>query len=171
MPRRPILLGLLLVAVTTVVVVIIARPPGGEARAGVGDPAPPIVGTTLDGEAFDLASLRGRPVVVNFWGPSCVPCRDEFPLLAAKLAEHAPDGLAIVGVLTDDPPEPARAFVEEYGGGWPTVVDPDKVIKTAYRVAARPQTYFIDGSGVLRKIQVGELTDADFERQYDLIAP
>ncbi len=51
------------------------------------------------------------------------------------------------------------------------MVDPDKVVKAAYRVAARPQTYFIDGSGILRKIQVGELTDADFERQYDLIAP
>lgn len=171
MPRRPILLGLLLVTLTTVAVLIVARPPGGDARAGVGDPVPAIIGTTLDGEPFDLAALRGRPVVVNFWGPSCVPCRDEFPLLAAKLAEHAPDGLAIVGVLTDDPPEPARAFVEEYGATWPTVIDPDKVIKSAYRVAARPQTYFIDGSSVLRKIQIGELTDADFERQYDLIAP
>lgn len=171
MPRRPILLGLLLVALTTLAVFAVTRPPGGEGRAGVGDPAPAIVGTTLDGEAFELAALRGRPVVVNFWGPSCVPCREEFPLLAAKLAEHAPDGLAIVGVLTDDPPEPARAFVEEYGASWPTVVDPDKVVKAAYRVAARPQTYFIDGSGILRKIQVGELTDADFERQYGLIAP
>ena len=171
MPRRPILLGLLLVAVTTLAVFAVIRQPAGEGRAGVGDPAPAIVGSTLDGEAFDLAAFRGRPVVVNFWGPSCVPCRDEFPLLAAKLAEHGPEGLAIVGVLTDDPPEPARAFVEAYGASWPTVVDPDKVVKTAYRVAARPQTYFIDGSGVLRKIQVGELTDADFERQYDLIAP
>jgi cytochrome c biogenesis protein CcmG/thiol:disulfide interchange protein DsbE len=171
MPRRPILLGLLLVALTTVAVMIVARQPGGAARAGVGDPAPAIVGTTLDGEPFDLTALRGRPVVVNFWGPSCVPCREEFPLLAAKLAEHAPDGLAIVGVLTDDPPEPARGFAAEYGGAWPTVIDPDKVIKTAYRVAARPQTYFIDGSGILRKVQIGELTDADFERQYDLIAP
>ena len=83
-------------------------------------------GTTLDGEAFDLADLAGQPVVINFWGPSCVPCRDEFPLLQAKLAEHAADGLAIVGVLTDDPPAPARDFVAEYGATWPTVVDPDK---------------------------------------------
>jgi cytochrome c biogenesis protein CcmG/thiol:disulfide interchange protein DsbE len=129
------------------------------------------VGTTLDGEAFDLAALRGRPVVVNFWGPSCVPCREEFPLLADKLSEHAADELSIVGVLTDDPPEPARAFVAEYGGAWPTVIDPERALKTAYRVAARPQTYFIDGDGVIRSIQIGELTDADFERQYERIAP
>ena len=70
----------------------------------------------------------------------------------------------------DDPPEPARDFVAEYGATWPTVDDPDEAIKTAYRVAARPQTYFIDGDGILRSIQIGELPDADFERQYALIA-
>jgi cytochrome c biogenesis protein CcmG/thiol:disulfide interchange protein DsbE len=92
-------------------------------------------------------------------------------LLAAKLVEHAADGFAVVGVLTDDPPEPARAFVTEYGATWPTVIDPDRTLKTSYRVAARPQTYFIDGDGIIRSIQIGELTDADFERQYERIAP
>jgi len=130
-----------------------------------------VTGITLDGAAFDLASLRGHPAVINFWGPSCVPCRDEFPLLEAKLAEHAADGFEIVGVLTDDPVVPAREFVAEYGATWPTVVDPDKSIKSAYRVAGRPQTYFVDGTGVVRSIQIGELTDADFERQYARIAP
>jgi cytochrome c biogenesis protein CcmG/thiol:disulfide interchange protein DsbE len=109
-------------------------------------------------------------VVINFWGPSCVPCRDEFPLLEAKLAQHAAAGLTVVGVLTDDPVEPARDFVTRYGADWPTVVDPDKAIKTAYRVAGRPQTYFVDRTGVIRSIQVGELTDAEFERQYARIA-
>jgi len=172
MSRRPILLALLVASLTTLGVILFVRSGiDGSGRAVVGSPAPAIVGTTLDGAAFDLSTLRGRPVVVNFWGPSCVPCRDEFPLLAAKLAEHSGDGLSIVGVLTDDPPEPARTFVAEYGATWPTVVDPDKAFKTAYRVAARPQTYFIDGSGVIRSIQIGELTDADFERQYARIEP
>jgi cytochrome c biogenesis protein CcmG, thiol:disulfide interchange protein DsbE len=171
MPRRPILLALLVATLTTLVVLLIARSPAPGERAVVDDPAPPIVGTTLDDERFDLSAVRGRPVVVNFWGPSCVPCRDEFPLLATKLSEHADDGLIVVGVLTDDPPEPARAFVTEHRAGWPTVLDPDRALKTAYRVAARPQTYFIDGEGVLRSIQIGELTDEDFERQYARIAP
>ena len=171
MPRRPILLALLVATLTTLGVLLIVRSNGGGAHAAVGEPAPAIVGTTLDGTAFDLAGLRGRPVVVNFWGPSCVPCRDEFPLLAAKLAEHAAGGLSVVGVLTDDPPEPARSFVTEYGASWPTVIDADKSLKAAYRVAARPQTYFVDRTGVIRSIQIGELTDADFERQYERIAP
>ena len=60
--------------------------------------------------------------------------------------------------------------MSQYGATWPTVVDPDKAIKGAYRVVARPQTYFVDRAGVIRSIQVGELTDADFERQYAKIA-
>ena len=172
MPRRPILLALLVATLTTLGVILWVRSGSdGAGRAAVDAPAPAIVGTTLDGTGFDLATLRGRPVVINFWGPSCVPCRDEFPLLAAKLAEHAAAGFSVVGVLTDDPPEPARTFVAVYGATWPTVLDPDKALKTAYRVAARPQTYFVDGAGVIRSIQIGELTDADFERQYARIEP
>jgi cytochrome c biogenesis protein CcmG/thiol:disulfide interchange protein DsbE len=171
MPRRPILLALLVAVLTTGAIVWFVRSGQGEpSHAAVGVQAPAIVGSTLDAKAFDLAALAGKPVVINFWGPSCVPCRDEFPLLEAKQAQHAGDGLAVVGVLTDDPVEPARDFVTQYGADWPTVVDPDKSIKAAYRVAGRPQTYFVDRMGVIRSIQIGELTDAEFERQYARIA-
>ncbi|HSL98342.1 MAG TPA: TlpA disulfide reductase family protein [Candidatus Deferrimicrobiaceae bacterium] len=132
---------------------------------------PDVVGTTLDGTAFDLASLRGRPVIVNFWGPSCVPCREEFPLFRSKLAEHAPDGLAVVGILMFDAPEPARDFIAQMGATWPTLDDPDGAIRRAYRVLARPQSYFVDANGILRAIQVGAVSEADFERQYATIAP
>lgn len=135
-----------------------------------GQAAPPVTATTLEGVPFDLADLRGRPVLLNFWGPNCVPCRDEFPLFKEKLAEHAGTGLAIVGVLMFDPPAPALDFIAEFGATWPTVDDPKAAIRTAYRVAARPQTYFIDRDGILRSIQVGELTNAEFERQYALIS-
>ena len=174
MPRRPILLALAVALLTTGAILLLVRAgqpaTPADARAAVGQPAPAIKGTTLDGADFDLTAFAGKPVVVNFWGPSCVPCRDEFPLLAAKLAEHAADGLTVVGVLTDDPVEPARDFVAQYGASWPTVVDPEKALRATYRIAGRPQTYFIDRTGVLRSIQIGEMRDADFERQYAQIA-
>ena len=106
--------------------------------------------------------------MINFWGPSCVPCRDEMPLLAAKAKEHAGDGVVILGVLTDDPVEPARAFAAEFGGTWDTVIDPGAAIKKTYRVLGRPQSFFVDANGILRSIQIGALTDADFERQLGL---
>lgn len=171
-PIRPIGV-LLLVAILAAAAVVIAVQAGRAGSAGpvaVGQPVPNVAGTTLTGQPFDLAALRGRPVVVNFWGPSCVPCRTEFPLLAAKATAHQADGLIIVGVLMDDPVEPARAFAAQYGGTWQTVIDPGGTIKDAYRVLLRPQTYFVGRDGRLASIQYGELTDADFERQYAAIA-
>ena len=151
---------------------MLLRSPAARVAAGIGrgEPAPAFEGTTLDGAALALADLRGSPVIVNFWGPSCVPCRNEFPLFLAKLAEHGADGLAIVGVLMFDPPAPARDFVAAFGATWPTIDDPDGSIRAAYRAVARPQTYFVDRDGILREIQVGELTAADFERLYASIS-
>jgi cytochrome c biogenesis protein CcmG/thiol:disulfide interchange protein DsbE len=145
--------------------VYLGRPASQGDSPGIatGRAAPAFAGTTLDGAALDLAQFKGRPVVVNFWGPSCVPCRDEFPLFIDELSKHAADGLAIVGVLADDPPGPARDFVAAYHATWPTIIDPDGAIKAAYRVLGRPQTYFIDATGVLRSIQVGQLTSLEFE--------
>ena len=70
----------------------------------------------------------------------------------------------------DDPPEQARQFVADFHATWPTVLDPTQSIRTAYRIVGRPHSWFIDRNGILRSQQIGQLTDADFERQYALIA-
>jgi cytochrome c biogenesis protein CcmG/thiol:disulfide interchange protein DsbE len=126
----------------------------------VGKPAPGLVGTTLEGMPFDLASLRGSPVLVNFWASWCVPCRDEFPLLAAAEQRHSADGLKIVGVLFKDDAAPARAFVAQEKADWPTVADPDGTIARPWDVLAPPQTYFVDRAGVVRDLQIGQVQDA-----------
>jgi cytochrome c biogenesis protein CcmG, thiol:disulfide interchange protein DsbE len=167
--RRPIVLAVAVAAVLTITLIAAVRFTA-PSRIGTGQVAPDISGTTLDGKPFRLADVRGHPVIVNFWGPSCVPCRSEFPLFKSKLGEHAADGLEIVGVLMYDTPTEARAFVAQFGAPWPTVVDSTGAIRSAYQAVARPQTYFIDRGGVLRTIQIGEVVSADFERQYATIA-
>jgi cytochrome c biogenesis protein CcmG, thiol:disulfide interchange protein DsbE len=174
-PRRPVLVALGLALFATVVIVAavaLLRPGTPTDRPGIarGNLAPGITGTTLDGAPFDLATLRGRPVVINFWGPSCVPCRDEFPLFKQELATHVADGLAIVGILTKDGPDDARTFIAQYGATWPTVEDPSGTIRTAYRVVGRPQSYFVDRAGILREISVGQVTETSFAGLYASIS-
>src|SRR3954449_1106717 len=110
----------------------------------VGERAPDITATDLDGHSVKLSDLRGRPVIVNFWASWCVPCREEMPLLRDELAKHGPDGLAIVGVLFKDTADPAKAFASSFGATWPSATDPDGALAKAYRVVAPPQSYFID---------------------------
>jgi cytochrome c biogenesis protein CcmG/thiol:disulfide interchange protein DsbE len=171
-PTRPIALFLLIAVVTTAVITIVARSGGLTGSAGIerGKAVPDITGTTIDGKAFDLTSLRGHPVLINFWGPTCPPCREEMPLLAKLAARHAADGFVVVGVLTGDPVEPARQFAAAYGATWPTVIDPGGVLKDAYHVVGRPQSFYVDRNGVYRDYQIGQVTEADFERKYATIS-
>ena len=170
-PIRAIALLLVVAVAAAALVVVIARgAPTGSSGIELGKAAPNITGTTLDGKAFDLSSLRGHPVLVNFWGPSCIPCREETPLLATLAARHAGDGFAVVGVLADDPVEPARQFAAAYGATWPTIIDPGAVLKAAYHVVGRPQSFYIDRSGIYREFQIGPVTEADFERKYAAIS-
>jgi len=133
----------------------------------VGDQAPPLSGTTLDGRSMSLANLRGKPVIVNFWASWCVPCRAEFPLFRDAQARHP--SLAILGVVFDDDAGAARRFAATEGAAWPSLTDPDGSRASVYTVLAPPQTYFIDRDGIVRSRQIGELTAADFERQYAAI--
>jgi cytochrome c biogenesis protein CcmG/thiol:disulfide interchange protein DsbE len=109
--------------------------------------------------------------VVNFWASWCVPCRSEFPVIEQGLKAHAADGLTVVGVLFKDSATSAQAFVDSFGATWPSITDPSGSLATAYRVVAPPQTYFIDANGVIRGMQIGEMSTEDFERQYKTIAP
>jgi cytochrome c biogenesis protein CcmG, thiol:disulfide interchange protein DsbE len=158
------------IAIVGFVAIVRPGPAGGSGGIAKGQPVPDIHGTALDGSPIDLASLRGHPVVVNFWASWCGPCQQEMPLLAQKAQEHDGSGLEILGVLSDDTAANGQAFEKTYGATWPSAFDGDGSIKRAYQVIGRPQSYFIDKDGILRSIQVGYLTDADFERQLAMIS-
>jgi cytochrome c biogenesis protein CcmG, thiol:disulfide interchange protein DsbE len=103
--------------------------------------------------------------VVNFWASWCVPCRDEFPLFKTAASANPGAGLVLVGVVFQDSADPARAFAAKAGATWPSVLDPSGAAASTWRVVAPPQTYFIDRSGVIVSRQIGELTQADLDRQ------
>jgi len=130
-----------------------------------GTPAPALRLPGLDGGRVDLAALRGRPVVVNFWATWCEPCVREFPLLRAAAAAHRADRLAVVGVLSGDRPAAARAFVRRLGATWPVGLDPDTTTAAAWGAVGLPHTWFIHPDGTLASHQLGELTQAGLDRQ------
>lgn len=137
-----------------------ASPAGSNGLIAVGAPAPALEGVALDGSTVSLAALRGRPVIINFWASWCGPCRAEFPMFRAALTAHANDGLAIIGVVFKDDAGPARAFASEAQASWPSLPDATGVAARAYRVVAPPQTFFVDRSGIVRRIQVGQVADS-----------
>ena len=72
-----------------------ARPPE------IGDPAPPLMLTGLDGKMFDLAKHRGKVVLVNYWATWCAPCRKEMPTLDAFYRRYRSEGLELIGISVD----------------------------------------------------------------------
>ena len=71
----------------------------------VGQPAPAATLTTLDGKRLSTSELTGHVVILTFWATWCVPCRDELPLLSTYAAEHAAQGLSVLGFALNTPDE------------------------------------------------------------------
>ena len=117
--------------------------------------APEISLAAVDGRQVALSEYLGRPVIVNFWASWCVPCREEFPLLAAARAAHEEDGLEILGVIHDDSAQNAAAFAATYNAEWPLLDDIDDIAWNAYHGAFVPVTYFIDRAGIVRAVSYG----------------
>ncbi|MGO9038524.1 MAG: TlpA disulfide reductase family protein [Steroidobacteraceae bacterium] len=74
----------------------------------VGQPAPPAILVTLDGERIATSSLTGRVVILTFWATWCGPCRQELPLLSAYAAQHAGAGLTVLGFSLDAPEDVSK---------------------------------------------------------------
>ncbi|MEX2292400.1 MAG: TlpA disulfide reductase family protein [Acidimicrobiales bacterium] len=130
----------------------------------IGKLAPAVVGQTLEDESFDLASLRGRWVVVNFFATWCTPCLAEHPELDAFEVSHAAAGdAAVVSILFDDEPERARAVFAERGGTWPVVIDDDGALSVSYGVARVPESFLVAPDGTVVQRLVGGVTAAGLD--------
>ncbi len=137
--------------------------------ATIGSAAPAFSLTDLDGNAVSLASLRGHPVIVNFWASWCGPCIEEFPLLQQAASRHAADGLVVVGIVYQDRADAARSFMARMGAQWATAMDPGGTVAASYGIYAPPDTFFIDRNGVIAGRQIGQLSQQDLARQLDTI--
>ncbi len=158
-----IVLGVFVVLAGLFVVLAGAKPSTGESSDSplLGRPAPEATGTLDDGTPFDLSRRKGSWVVLNFFDPECVPCKQEHPELIKFYDDQAQlgsDGAELYSVVVRGAPEEIDAFFDERGGDWPKIYSEFDDFPVAFGVAAVPETWIIDPSGVVQLRLISKVT-------------
>jgi thiol-disulfide isomerase/thioredoxin len=171
-PRIPLRLVLtatvlaLIAAAATVVLLsgdddeLEAGPSGSIELDAEGEPADPdtVTYTTFDDEVVPLASLRGQPVLVNFFASYCTPCIREMPALEAA-HQAVGDQVTFLGLAMQDRPEEALALVERTGVTYQVAQDEDGSVITALGGIVLPTTVLLDAEGDVVASHAGELSE------------
>lgn len=140
------------------------------AAAPGGDPAPTFELQVFGNESYakdqpvSLAQFAGNPVVINFWYPSCAPCRLEMPDLEATFKNHKADGVEFIGVmlLGFDTVEEGQEFVDEFGITYPIGPDSGDVV-LEYEVIGFPATVFLNKDHEIVRTWTGALNAEKLE--------
>ena len=131
---------------------------GSSARA-----APQLPSEVLRGPRTDLASLRGKPALVNFWASWCKPCQQEAPEL--KRFDDTLGGKAnLVGVDWNDTPDNAKKFIADSGWQYPVLRDPSQQVGYAYGLSGLPTTFVLNAQGQIVETLQGPQTAAELRQ-------
>ena len=139
-----------------------------------GTAAPEIDLPNLQGGKVKLSALRGRPVVVTFWGTWCPPCQAEFPELVAAHHKYRESGLEVLAVNQRDQELSTRdvqSFVTQHAVEFLVVLDARGKARRSFRLIALPTTVFIDTTGIIRLVHSGPISRAELARGLATILP
>jgi len=118
----------------------------------LGEPAPEVEATLLDGATqFRVSANRGKVTIINFWATWCVPCREEMPAIDGYYKKYKATGLEVLAISMDDARDAAevRKLARKYS--FPIALKSDANFKGLGRIWRIPSTFVIDKRGILRK--------------------
>ena len=145
---------------------------GGDSAGLVGDPAPDFSVKAVTGGSgnVSLRSLRGKVVLVDFWGTFCEPCKKSFPKLQELESRYEESGLRIVGISEDEAEDQDKipGFAHSYGAKFTLGWDQDKTIARSYKPDTMPSTFVIDKKGVVRYVHVGFHDGEELEMEKEI---
>src|SRR5277367_4945625 len=123
---------------------------GGLAFADVqvGQPAPALVVQELNGQTFDLASMRGKVVVINFWATWCAPCRGEMPAFSRFYRQYHARGVEMIGLSVDGSHERSDVAAVIQPLGYPAAMLDDAQTDGFGDPDSIPETFIVDRAGV-----------------------
>jgi len=143
------------------------KAPTGEAAAATGAPAPALAGQSLNAAApaVDLAGMRGKVVLIDFWASWCEPCRRELPELEALYKRHQAAGLEMIGVSMDEQREDAQAFLRDVVVSFPMIHDEGQALAKSWSPPKMPTLFVVDQEGKIAKVFAGEVKVAELEAE------
>ncbi|OGO22151.1 MAG: hypothetical protein A2144_00915 [Chloroflexi bacterium RBG_16_50_9] len=115
----------------------------------------------LDGQTVSLRSLRGKPVMLNFWASWCGPCRQEMPFIQGVFDddEWARQGLVILAINVGESSTIAQKYIEDNRLSFTVLLDTDQNVAKNYNIRGIPTTFFIDKNGIIRDWKIGAFTN------------
>lgn len=153
----------ILILAAGLAVIWISKLPAGTSLSGhleeaqVGFFAPDFELDRIDSGTVKLSSLRGKPVILNFWASWCPPCKAEMPAFQTAHLEYSSTGLQIIAVnsTSQDSLLDVEQFIQQYGITFPIPLDITGSTSQKYLIHSLPTTYFIDKNGIIKDIIIG----------------
>jgi peroxiredoxin len=131
-----------------------------DAAPYMGSKAPNFTLKTLDGKDISLSQFRGRKVILNFWASWCTPCKIELPHFQAVWDKYSSGGDVMILTVAGSQSEVdvLRSYISSNSFNFIVCLDSNDNVFNGYQINSIPKTYFLDKSGVIRRIQQGMMT-------------
>ena len=142
------------------------KPRSSVTPSATNHPVAPVFSITdINGQKLDLASYRGKVVLLDFWATWCAPCRTEIPHFIAMQNKYGSQGLQIIGISLDDSADPVKKYYAEQKMNYPVAVGDDKLASSYGGVLGLPVAFIIDRQGKILYKHTGETDAGVFEKE------